>query len=229
MTRLNRTRLLFGDTGIEKLRNCTVMVVGCGAVGSFAIEALARSGIGHLIVVDFDTIEESNINRQLLADLDNIGVLKTDAAILRAQKINPEAKIIPYPYFYTPQNADELDLSRFDFIIDAIDMVTAKIELALRCKELNIPIISCMGTGNKLDPTLFEISDLFKTSVCPLCRVMRRELSKRGIDSLTVLYSKEKPDSVCEDKSTPASISFVPPVAGMIIAGEVIKRLCDIK
>jgi len=225
----DRTARLIGEDKLELLKTKRVALFGLGGVGGACFEALIRAGLSEIAVIDGDKINESNINRQLLADLDNIGVLKTDAAILRAQKINPEAKIIPYPCFYTPQNADELDLSRFDFVIDAIDMVTAKIELALRCKELNIPIISCMGTGNKLDPTLFEIADLFKTSVCPLCRVMRRELSKRGIDSLTVLYSKEKPDSVCEDKSTPASISFVPPVAGMIIAGEVIKRLCDIK
>lgn len=224
-----RTARLIGKDKLELLKGKKVALFGLGGVGGACFEALIRAGIGEIAVIDGDKINESNLNRQLLATLDNIGSLKTDAAVLHAQKINPDAKIIPYSVFYTPENADEIDLSQFDYVIDAIDMVSAKIELVLRCKALNVPIISCMGTGNKLDPTLFEIVDLFKTSVCPLCRVMRRELSKRGIDSLTVLYSKEVPACVCEDKSTPASISFVPPVAGMIIAGEVIKRLCGIK
>lgn len=224
----DRTARLIGEDKLELLKTKRVALFGLGGVGGACFEALVRAGIGEIAVIDGDKINKSNINRQLLANLDNIGSLKTDAAVLHAQIINPEAKIIPYPIFYTPQNADEIDLSQFDFVIDAIDTVSAKIKLIIRCKALNVPIISCMGTGNKLDPTLFEIADLFKTSVCPLCRVMRRELSKRGVASLTVLYSKETPASVCEDKSTPASISFVPPVAGMIIAGEVIKRLCNI-
>lgn len=224
-----RTARLIGKDKLDLLKGKKVALFGLGGVGGACFEALIRAGIGEIAVIDGDKINKSNLNRQLLANLENIGSLKTDAAVLHAQKINPDAKIIPYPIFYTPENADEIDLSQFDYVIDAIDMVSAKIELVLRCKEKSVPIISCMGTGNKLDPTLFEIADLFKTSVCPLCRVMRRELSKRGVDSLTVLYSKEVPASVCEDKSTPTSISFVPPVAGMIIAGEVIKRLCGIK
>ena len=226
----DRTARLIGEEKINLLKTKKVALFGLGGVGGGVFEALVRAGIGEIAVFDGDKIGESNINRQFLATSHNIGTLKTQAAFLRAEEINKDIKITQYPIFYTPDNSDEIDLSQFDYVIDAIDTVTSKIELIIRCKAQNIPIISCMGTGNKLNPALFEIEDLFKTSVCPLARVMRRELSKRGVKNLKVLYSREEPKSpICDDKKTPASISFVPPVAGMIIAGEVICDLAEIE
>ena len=222
-----REERLIGKGALDLLKNSHVAVFGIGGVGCAAAEALVRAGVGALSLFDGDKVSESNINRQLFATANTIGMPKTAAARERLLSVNPDVKITEHPFFYTPETADGVDLSQFDYIIDAVDMVTAKIELAVRANALGVAIISCMGTGNKLDPTAFEVSDIFKTSVCPLCRVMRKELKDRGIKALKVVYSKEEPITPkdCEDKRTPASISFVPPVAGMILAGEAIKDL----
>ena len=217
---------LIGQSATDKLRNSRVALFGLGGVGGAAFEALVRAGVGHIAVFDGDKVSPSNRNRQLLATEETTGTSKTSAAQKRAKLINPEAEILEFPVFYTPENSGEFDLSNYDYVIDAIDMVSAKLELIIRANECSVPIISCMGTGNKLDATAFEVSDIFKTSVCPLARVMRRELSKRGIRKLKVVYSKEDPrEPLCEDKRTPASISFVPNVAGFILAGQVIKDI----
>ena len=228
-----RTELLLGEQNLEKLKNFSVAVFGAGGVGGYALEALARCGVGNITVFDNDVISESNINRQIFALSDNIGVKKVDAAKKRLLEINPDLNIITNSVFYLPENADEFDLSEYDYIIDAIDTITAKIELIVRAKKNNIKIISAMGTGNKLCPELFKVGDIFETKVCPLCRVMRKELKDRNIKSLKVVYSEEKPcvplnrnkDTGQRRKDTPGSVSFVPPVAGMILAGEVIKDL----
>lgn len=214
---------LIGDEAILKLKGSKVAVFGLGGVGSAAAEALCRGAVGHLSLFDGDRVCESNLNRQLIALNSSIGKLKVDAAAQRYRDINPEIEIECFPVFYTPENAKEFDFKKFDYIIDAVDMVTAKIELAVRAKEAGVPIISCMGTGNKLGTSPFEVCDLFKTSVCPLARVMRRELSKRGIDKLKVVYSKET--AIKNAENTVSSISFVPPVAGFMMAGEVIRDL----
>ncbi len=222
-----RTARLIGKDALLRLKNAKVAVFGLGGVGGAAAETLTRGAVGSLSIFDGDKVSQSNINRQFFATADTVGMLKTAAAKQRLVSINPDIEIIENPFFYTPENADSVDLAEFDYIVDAIDMVTAKIELALRAQAAGVPIISCMGTGNKLDATAFEVSDIFKTSVCPLCRVMRKELKARGVKKLKVVYSKEEP--ICpkdtDDKRTPASISFVPPVAGMILAGEVIKDI----
>ena len=222
-----REERLIGKAALARLKNARVAVFGLGGVGGAAAEALCRAGIGSLSLFDGDAVSVTNINRQIFATVDTVGMPKTTAAKNRLLSINPDAEIVENTFFYTPDNADSVDLAQFDYIIDAVDMVTAKIELAVRANALGVAIISCMGTGNKLDPTAFEVSDIFKTSVCPLCRVMRKELKDRGIKALKVVYSKEEPTTPkdCEDKRTPASISFVPPVAGMILAGEAIKDL----
>ncbi len=222
-----REERLIGKNALLKLKNSRVAVFGLGGVGGAASEALVRGGVGSLYIFDGDNVAASNINRQFFATTDTVGMPKTAAAKKRLLLINPAAEIIENPFFYTPENANSIDFKRFDYIVDAIDMVTAKIELALRAQAANVPIISCMGTGNKLDATAFEVSDIFKTSVCPLCRVMRKELKERGVKKLKVVYSKEEPITPrdTDDKRTPASISFVPPVAGMILAGEVIKDI----
>lgn len=222
----DRQNRLIGEDATEKLKKSSVALFGLGGVGGAALEALLRAGVGHIAVFDGDKVALSNRNRQFLATEQTTGTLKTAAAKERAKSINPEIVISEYPIFYTPENSSEFDLSQYDYIIDAVDMVAAKIELIVKANECSVPIISCMGTGNKLDATAFEVSDISKTSVCPLARVMRRELSKRGIKKLKVVYSKESPiEPKCEDKRTPASISFVPSVAGLILAGEVIKGI----
>ncbi len=221
-----REQNLIGAAALERLQNAHVAVFGVGGVGAAAVEALARAGVGTLTLFDGDSVSPSNRNRQLIALESTTGKFKVEVAKARILDINPSAQVAANAVFYTADNADEYDLSQYDYIIDAVDMVSAKIELVVRASALGVPIISSMGTGNKLDPTAFEVCDLFKTSVCPLARVMRRELSKRGITKLSVVYSKEAPrEPLCEDKRTPASISFVPPVAGFILAGEVIKTL----
>jgi len=221
-----RSQNLIGENALANIKNSHVAVFGVGGVGCAAIEALARAGVGSLTIFDGDSVAPSNRNRQLVALESTTGKLKVDAMRDRILDINPKASVTANAVFYTAENADEFDLSQYDYIIDAIDMVSAKIELIVRAKALGVPIISCMGTGNKLDPTAFEVSDIFKTSVCPLARVMRCELSKRGVKKLSVVYSKEAPrEPICEDKRTPASVSFVPPVAGYILAGEVLKSL----
>lgn len=227
--RFSRTELLFGSDAMEKLNNAHVCVFGVGGVGGYVCEALARSGVGSLTLVDNDTVSTSNINRQIFATASTVGMMKTAAAKLRLLDINPDIKIKEYNMFYLPETAEEIDLTQFDYVVDAIDTVTAKIYLAQKCDELNIPLIASMGTGNKLDPTAFEVTDIYKTSVCPLARVMRTELKKRGVKKLKVVYSKEQPKNAVADSSNgrhaPGSCAFVPSVAGLVIASAVIKDL----
>lgn len=234
----SRTELLIGENGLENLRNATVMVLGVGGVGSHCIEALARSGVGKLILVDNDRVSKTNINRQSIAYHSTIGEYKTKLMKDRIWDINPAADVITYEKFILPENLHEIFSGKVDYIVDAIDTVTAKLALVVYAKEHEIPIISCMGTGNKLHPEMFEIADISKTSVCPLCKVMRKELKNRDIQHLKVLYSKEKPIDTAgkdtgEDKgmrrALPGSISFVPPVAGLLIAGEVIREIAGIE
>lgn len=222
-----RTGLLLGESGLHKLKNSHVIVFGVGGVGGYVAEALARSGIGQISLVDKDEVSESNINRQIIATTKTIGRAKTEVMRERILEINPDAVVEVYNCFYLPDTADQFDFTKYDYIVDAVDNVTAKIELVMRAKEAGTPIIASMGAGNKLDATRFEVADIYKTSVCPLAKVMRRELKKRGIDKLKVVYSKEEPmknDAPGEDgrRSTPGSVAFVPSVAGLIIAGEVI-------
>lgn len=233
----SRTELLIGENGLKRLADATVMVLGVGGVGSHCIEALARSGVGTLILVDNDKVSNTNINRQSIAYHSTVGEYKTKLMEQRIKDINPAAKIFTHETFILPENLQEIFDQKVDYIIDAIDTVTAKLALAEYAMKYAIPIISCMGTGNKLHPELFEITDISKTSVCPLCKVMRKELKTRGISKLTVLYSKEKPIDTSgriteEDKGTkrslPGSISFVPPVAGLLIAGHVIREIAGI-
>lgn len=221
----SRTEMLIGADALEKLKKSRVAVFGVGGVGSFIVEALARSGVGTLDLIDNDTVNVTNINRQLIALHSTVGQFKVDCAKERILDINPEATVNVYKTFYLPENADEFDFTQYDYIVDAIDTVTAKIDIICRAEKLGIPVISSMGTGNKLDPTLFEVADINKTEGCPLARVMRRELKARGVKKLKVVYSKEKPVKSTETGRIPASISFVPSVAGLIIAGEVIKDL----
>ena len=225
----SRTAMLIGEENVEKLSSCHIAVFGIGGVGGFVVEALARSGIGAFDLIDNDTVNITNINRQIIATHDTVGRYKTEVMKERILSINPDAKVNVYNTFYLPENSAEFDFAKYDYIVDAVDTVTAKIEIIVNAKKVGTPVISSMGTGNKLDPTRFEIADIYKTSVCPLAKVMRHELKKRGIDKLKVLYSKEEPlkriPENGEKKPTPASISFVPSVAGLIIAGEVIKEL----
>ena len=234
----SRTELLIGEEGLNNLKNATVMVLGVGGVGSHCIEALARSGVGKLILVDNDRVSQTNINRQSIAYQSTVGEYKTKLMKDRIWDINPVADVVTYEMFILPENLHEIFRGKVDYIIDAIDTVTAKLALVEYAREHEIPIISCMGTGNKLHPELFEIADISRTSVCPLCKVMRKELKNRGIYHLKVLYSKEKPIDTSgadtgEDKgmrrSLPGSIAFVPPVAGLMIAGQVIREIAGVE
>ena len=221
--------MLIGKEGINKLQKSKVAIFGIGGVGSYVVEALARVGVGNFILVDSDIITKTNINRQIIATTKTIGKLKVDVAKERILEINPNAHVKTYAEFFKQDSSIFLDNS-INYIIDAIDTVSSKIELITKAKELNIPIISSMGTGNKLDPTKFEITDIYKTSVCPLAKVMRKELKKRKIDKLKVIYSKEEPIKIQKNdietkKSIPGSISYVPSVAGLIIASEVVKDI----
>ncbi len=230
----SRTELLLGAEGIETLRNAKVMVFGVGGVGSHCIDALARCGVGNLVLIDNDTVSMTNINRQSIAYHSTIGRYKTEVMKQRIADICPETKVVTYERFIGRDNLDDILVEKPDYIIDAIDTVTAKLALVEKAAEYGIPLISSMGTGNKLHAELFEITDISKTSVCPLCKVMRKELKNREIKKLTVLYSKEKPVDV-SGKSTgedpgmrrciPGSISFVPPVAGLLLAGYVVREL----
>ena len=222
LNQFSRTELLIGKEGIEKLQNAKVAVFGIGGVGSYVVEGLARAGVGNFLLVDKDTVDITNINRQIIATHKTIGKPKVEVAKERILDINPDAQVEILQEFFMPDSEEIFD-NTIDYIVDAVDTVTSKIELVVRAKKLNIPIISSMGTGNKLDPTKFEVTDIFKTSVCPLAKVMRKELRARNIDSLKVVYSKEEPIKTQTDY--PASISFVPSVAGLIIAGEVIKDI----
>lgn len=219
----SRTELLIGSEAVEKLNQAKVAIFGIGGVGSFVVEALVRAGIENFILVDNDEVDKTNLNRQIIATHETIGKPKVEVAKKRILDINPNAKVEIHQEFFTKDSKGILDNS-ISYIVDAVDTVTAKIELVLQAKQLNIPIISCMGTGNKLDPTKFEVADIYKTSVCPLAKVMRKELKARNIPKLKVIYSKEEPIKQ-ENRATPASISFVPSVAGLIIAGEVIKDI----
>ena len=231
---LIRTGALLGEEAMHKLSQATVAVFGIGGVGGFAVEALARSGVGHLILVDADEVSESNINRQIIASHRTVGRPKVDVMKERIGEINPEISVETKQIFFLPENADAFDFGTYDYVIDAIDTVTGKIELVMRAQEAGVPIISSMGAGNKLDPTKFEVADLYETSVCPLAKVMRKELKKRNILSLKVVYSKEKAKEpvirISEEgkRSVPGSTAFVPSVAGLILAGEVIKDLGEI-
>ncbi len=228
MSIFERSELLIGKENIEKLKKSNVAVFGIGGVGSYTVEALVRGGVGNITAFDSDCVSESNINRQLIAANDTIGMDKVEVAKKRALSINPDISFNAEKLFVCKENIASIDFSQFDYVVDAIDTVSSKLLLIEKSKENNVPIISCMGTGNKLDPTQFEIADISKTSVCPLARVMRYELKKRGIKKVKVLYSKEEPikTGITENgKSVPGSISFVPSVAGLIIAGEVIKDI----
>lgn len=226
---MSRTARLIGEEAVEKLAASRVLLFGVGGVGSFAAEAIARAGVGEITLVDGDTVALSNLNRQLVALHSTIGRGKAEVMAERIRDINPACRVTPLFLFYGQENPDAIDFSAYDYVVDAIDSVTSKLLIAQRCHEAGTPLISCMGTGNKLDPTRFVITDISKTHTCPLARVMRRELHKRGIDHLKVLYSLEPAREAAPDEQgsrrTPASISFVPPVAGMILAGEVI---CDL-
>ncbi|MCI1990125.1 MAG: tRNA threonylcarbamoyladenosine dehydratase [Oscillospiraceae bacterium] len=243
----SRSQLVMGRDAIEKLQSAAVAVFGIGGVGSYAAEGLARAGVGSIALFDDDKICLTNINRQIIALHSTVGVQKVDAMAGRILDINPNCRVEKHQCFYTPENADDFDLSRYTYLVDAMDTVSAKLELIVRADHAHVPVISCMGAGNKLDPTRFEVTDIYKTSVCPLARVMRHELRARGIGHLKVVYSKEPPLSppggqkamcrqhcVCPPgtkricaarRAIPGSVSFVPPVAGMILAGEAVKDI----
>ena len=228
----SREALLIGQDAVDTLAKRRVAVFGVGGVGGYTVEALTRAGVGALDLIDADTVSLSNLNRQLIATLDTVGQRKVDVLAERISRINPACQVTCYPIFYLPENADTIDLARYDYVVDAIDTVSAKLELARRCSALQVPLISAMGAGNKLDPSKFVITDITKTTTCPLARVMRRELRKRGVNHLTVCYSTEEAH-ICTDAQgqrirTPGSISFVPGVAGLMIAGEVVRKLTGI-
>lgn len=226
-----RTGLLLGGKGVEALNNASVAVFGVGGVGGYVVEALARSGVGSFLLVDKDTVSVTNINRQIIATHKTVGKAKVQVMKDRILEINPDAKVEIRECFYLPDNADEFDFLKYSYIVDAVDTVTAKLEIIMRAKEANIPVISSMGAGNKLDPTRFQVADIYKTSVCPLAKVMRRELKKRGVKKLKVVFSTEEAltptETVHEEgrRATPGSVAFVPSVVGLIIAGEVIKDI----
>ncbi|MDD4102838.1 MAG: tRNA threonylcarbamoyladenosine dehydratase [Kiritimatiellae bacterium] len=235
MNPFSRTELLLGSDSTNKLNHSHVAVFGLGGVGSFAAEALARAGIGRLLLVDGDTVCPTNINRQLIALHSTVGKPKAALMAARIRDINPQAEVETRQEFYLPQNAATFDLAVFDYVVDAIDTVSAKTELAFRAEAAGVPIISCMGAGNKLDPTRFEVADIYATSVCPLCKVMRRELQRRSVKALKVVYSREPPraclaadagQSHVPQRRSPGSVSFVPSVAGLIMAAEVVRGLC---
>ena len=235
-SQFSRTELVLGKEAIDKLKKSKVALFGVGGVGGFAFEALVRSGVGEIDITDSDKVCLSNINRQIIALHSTVGMYKTEVAKMRARDINPDCKVNTHNIFFLPDTADLFDFSSYDYIIDAVDTVSAKLFLVEKAKEKNVPIISSMGAGNKLDPTAFRVADIYQTSVCPLAKVMRRELKKRGIDSLKVVYSEESAVRASEKEATsddvrrptPGSVAFVPSVAGLIIAGEVIKDLCGI-
>lgn len=223
---LHRTELLIGKENVSKLKNSCVAVFGCGGVGSYAIEGLVRSGIGTLIIIDHDEVDITNINRQLIADKTTVGLSKVEVAKQRAKQINPEINVITYQEFGNISNFTNIIPTDCTYIVDAIDSINSKVELIEYAKNNNIPIISSMGTGNKLNPTMFEVDDIFNTTICPLARIMRKRLREIGIEHLKVVYSKEKPKKFDETKNEiTASISFVPSVCGLIISSEVVKDI----
>ena len=239
MERFSRTRFLLGDTAMEKLKNAHVAVFGLGGVGGYVVEALARSGIGQLTLVDHDKISLSNINRQILATVDTVGMEKAEAAKARVNAINPSCEVNAICDFFGPNTRHLFDFTKYDYVVDAIDTVTGKLSLVEACKEAGTPILCSMGAGNKLDPTAFRVADIYKTSVCPLARIMRKECRKRGIENLKVVYSEEEPiecNLPADDpawaelpegrNALPGSCAWVPSAVGLIIAGEVIKDIC---
>ena len=250
LNQFSRTELLIGKEALERLSKAHVAVFGIGGVGGYVVEALVRSGIGAYDLIDDDKVCLTNLNRQIIATRDTIGRHKVEVMRERILSINPDAEVTTHRCFYLPENAQDFDFSSYDYVVDAVDTVTAKLEIVMRAKESNIPVISCMGVGNKLNPTQLEIADIYKTSVCPLAKVMRRELRKRGVDKLKVLYSKEEPITPLDDsedtcrehcvcppgttrkctqrRAIPGSISFAPSAAGLIIASEVVKDLAGI-
>lgn len=218
-----RTAQLLGNENVENLFDKHVIVFGVGGVGGYVVEALSRSGIGKISIVDNDVVNESNINRQIIALHSTVGMQKVEVLKNRILDINPECQVFVYNQFFLPENSNDFDFSIYDYVVDAVDTVTAKIEIIKKSKESNVPVISSMGTGNKLNPMGFKVSDISKTKVCPLARVMRNELKKRGISKVKCVYSEENP---VIQTQTPASVAFVPPVAGLLIASEVVKDLC---
>ncbi len=248
LDRFSRTQLVFGKEAMDRLKGSRVAVFGVGGVGGYAVEALARSGVGAIDIIDDDKVCLTNINRQIIATTKTVGKYKVDVAKERIEEINPDCKVTAFKTFYMPETADRFDFTQYDYVVDAIDTVTGKIALIENAKKAGTPIISSMGAGNKVDPTAFEVADIYKTSVCPLARVMRYELKRRGIKKLKVVYSKEKPippiddedpngengclskaDKVPGKRQVPGSTAFVPSVAGLIIAGEVIKDIIGYK
>ena len=233
-----RSALLLGEENINRLQNAKVAVFGVGGVGGFTVEALARAGVGSFLLVDNDKVSVSNINRQIIATWDTVGQSKVEVLKQRILSINPNAQVECRECFVLPENADLFDFGAYDYVVDAVDTVAAKLEIICRSKENNVPVISSMGAGNKLDPTRFTVTDIYKTNVCPLARVMRRELKKRGVESCKVVYSTEeasKPkteylsqEDLESRRSVPGSLSFVPSVAGLIVAGEVVRDLCGL-
>lgn len=247
LTQFSRTQLLLGEDLMERLKNARVAVFGVGGVGGYVCEALVRSGVGEFDLIDDDKVCLTNINRQIIATRKTVGQYKVDVMKERMLEINPDVKVNVYKCFFLPENADDFPFSEYDYVVDAVDTVTAKIELVMKCKEAGVPIISSMGAGNKLEASAFKVADIYKTKMCPLAKVMRRELKKRGVKKLTVVYSEEKPIRPLEDMSIssrtncicppgakhkcterrdiPGSIAFVPSVAGLIAAGEIVKDL----
>lgn len=237
LNQFSRTELLLGSEAMQKLKNSRVAVFGVGGVGGYTVEALARSGVGAIDLIDNDTVSLTNINRQIIATLDTVGRYKVDVAEERIKSINPDCKVVKHKCFFLPETADEFDFNDYDYVVDAIDTVKGKLEIIVRAKQVETMVISSMGAGNKLDPTAFEVADISKTSVCPLAKTMRVQLRKMGINHLKVVYSKEAPvvpryneDSALEQaesvrRALPGSTAFVPSVVGLIIAGEVVKDL----
>jgi len=248
LNQFSRTQLLLGEEAMEKLKNSRVAVFGVGGVGGYVCEALVRSGVGHFDLIDDDKVCLTNINRQIIATRKTVGKYKTDVMRERMLEINPDVDVVMHKCFFLPENSDEFPFDEYDYVVDAVDTVTAKVELVMKCQEKNTPIICSMGAGNKLDASAFRVADIYKTKMCPLAKVMRHELKKRGVKKLKVVYSEEKPIRPIEDMSIscrtncicppgaahkcterrdiPGSVAFVPSVAGLIIAGEVVKDLC---
>ena len=251
LNQFSRTELLLGKEAMEKLQNSRVAVFGIGGVGGYTVEALVRSGVGAIDLIDDDKVCLTNLNRQLIATRSTVGKYKVDVMADRIKDINPNCQVNTYKCFYLPENKDDFNFYQYDYVVDAVDTVTAKIQLVMEAKEKDVPIISSMGAGNKLNPAMFEVADIYKTSVCPLAKVMRRELKKRGVKKLKVVYSKEKPIRPIEDMSIscgthcicppgaahkcterrdiPGSTAFVPSVVGLIIASEIIKDIAGVK
>lgn len=231
--RFSRTKILLGDNAMERLLGARVAVFGVGGVGGYVVEALARSGVGAIDVIDNDTVSLTNLNRQIIALESTVGRDKVDVIKERIFEINPNCQVTAHKCFYLPETEEQFDFSQYSYVVDAVDTVTAKISIVMKAKEAGVPVISSMGAGNKLDPTAFEVADIYKTSVCPLAKVMRHEMKKRGVKKLKVVYSKEVPikptgdyvEENCSKRAIPGSIAFVPSVAGLIIAGEVVKDL----